>query len=753
MNYFLILILIILIIIYIYDHFKRNKLVFNYYNIRNELKKNKIIEKYGNDMIDKIFSQSISYLNNEPIINHKINYKNMPIINIYHKNNYEPNLFKLNNYYNNITVHNNTSFNDILEHSNNSSEVLYCTDSYDYYKNYKNYNVLTICSIPKQIYFISKRNISLIQTNNSNNIIIGALDETSILLAKSIIKSQINYQNLNNYIFTILKEEDIINDFKSENSLYDMIIYFGYEESRLFNEIKKNKFYIIPYSFKLNDVQYYNNPNTNELKLKSINVENSLNKDLLKFYIPFYRIVIKNIKSNKDNRGDVNNIITETIEIDMLLFTLKNNNESIETSAYNYLHEKVLSKDEENKINDMYLYLLNYYNQFLKINYYMQYFEFINLSKKHSFKNQKISFNNLIETFSNSNSNSNNDKNKLLFEIDEKDIIAFNVKENNEIIQYKYLNLLSNDKIKKDLPIQRNDRLYYEKGLGNFKELNKFYVYNIDNKYVYVENKYKLVLPYSMYQNRIINMNNEYININYNRIKNELLETNDKVFVYFIKDSEFNNLYKIDNNLIKYSGKNIKFIEKINSYPLKYQLLFEKINIKKSGVITTKKIEKNRDPNINFLNNNYYIRIDNIDQNISYNNFDPSYQCYEDNTILTKAECISNVDKSGNNKPSYHWDKPCIKNTECPFYLSNKNYKNERGGCNAGFCELPLGLKRTSYKTYDKNITENNYPRCKGCGLNDGPDCCEKQKLTNKSKTPDYIFNNDQEDRRLSIFK
>ena len=31
------------------------------------------------------------------------------------------------------------------------------------------------------------------------------------------------------------------------------------------------------------------------------------------------------------------------------------------------------------------------------------------------------------------------------------------------------------------------------------------------------------------------------------------------------------------------------------------------------------------------------------------------------------------------------------------------------------------------YREYDKKFTEANFPRCNGCDINDGIDCCEKQ--------------------------
>ena len=37
------------------------------------------------------------------------------------------------------------------------------------------------------------------------------------------------------------------------------------------------------------------------------------------------------------------------------------------------------------------------------------------------------------------------------------------------------------------------------------------------------------------------------------------------------------------------------------------------------------------------------------------------------------------------------WDKPCLRNEDCPFYKKNMNYPNNFGQCINGFCEMPLG--------------------------------------------------------------
>jgi len=94
-----------------------------------------------------------------------------------------------------------------------------------------------------------------------------------------------------------------------------------------------------------------------------------------------------------------------------------------------------------------------------------------------------------------------------------------------------------------------------------------------------------------------------------------------------------------------------------------------------------------------------------------------------------------------------YWDSPCKKNTDCPFYKANKNYKNTRGSCINGFCELPLNLTRIGYKQYDKK----DKPFCNNCNIDNctGTNCytcCDLQLNKNKYpnlKSPDYSFEND----------
>jgi hypothetical protein len=91
-----------------------------------------------------------------------------------------------------------------------------------------------------------------------------------------------------------------------------------------------------------------------------------------------------------------------------------------------------------------------------------------------------------------------------------------------------------------------------------------------------------------------------------------------------------------------------------------------------------------------------------------------SYICYNNPLALSENQCDEK-----------YWDKPCEYNTECPFYQKNKYYKNYRGGCYNGSCEMPIGVKRIAFRNYD----ENTKPWCHDCpDTKDlSPECCENK--------------------------
>lgn len=100
------------------------------------------------------------------------------------------------------------------------------------------------------------------------------------------------------------------------------------------------------------------------------------------------------------------------------------------------------------------------------------------------------------------------------------------------------------------------------------------------------------------------------------------------------------------------------------------------------------------------------------------------YVCVGDPTKLNMNECMTDDNNT--------WDRPCEQNIECPFYQKNKLYKNYRGGCIDGSCEMPVGVIRRGFRSYDRSTS----PICYDCPL-DNPTCCDQQDL------PNYVFSLD----------
>lgn len=119
---------------------------------------------------------------------------------------------------------------------------------------------------------------------------------------------------------------------------------------------------------------------------------------------------------------------------------------------------------------------------------------------------------------------------------------------------------------------------------------------------------------------------------------------------------------------------------------------------------------------------------------------DPSYRCYGNLDINIKSLCDSANDVIGRKKrnPTV-WDQPCITNTDCPYFQSDKN----RGGClQGGICELPIGVKRVSYrKVIDTGIYA---PFCYNCKNPYDTECCRNSRA-------DLAFENDNRNLTLPL--
>lgn len=121
---------------------------------------------------------------------------------------------------------------------------------------------------------------------------------------------------------------------------------------------------------------------------------------------------------------------------------------------------------------------------------------------------------------------------------------------------------------------------------------------------------------------------------------------------------------------------------------------------------------------------------------------DPLGTCVTNPTIKGREQCESPYDAFGAPKAAGPdvWDAPCRKNVECPFFQKNERYPNYRGGCIAGYCEMPLGLQRVGFRKYYQG--ETSYPLCHGCPAERQRACCASQ-----GADPDYAFELDQYER------
>ena len=233
------------------------------------------------------------------------------------------------------------------------------------------------------------------------------------------------------------------------------------------------------------------------------------------------------------------------------------------------------------------------------------------------------------------------------------------------------------------------------------KSLDKIFDYCIT--YVTLKSKYMELISNSSY------FINGFKDVDINRLK---------AFYPFIKENYNNMNYYFNEELIK------NYVNSDNN-----------VLIPIMNTIVIKSI-----PNIN---ENFISRLNMQYDKISNNE---KYSCYGNAKIFNNQyQCDSSYNIDGTPKTYYSlWDKRCNVNEDCPYYQANKNYPNKRGGCLNGFCEFPLGIKRLGFTKFDD--ANLNAPMCYECSDTTDIDCCKRMKADTQ-KTPDYVFDNDIEDR------
>tara|TARA_B100001094_G_C18109707_1_gene760430 strand:- start:321 stop:1208 length:888 start_codon:yes stop_codon:yes gene_type:complete len=274
---------------------------------------------------------------------------------------------------------------------------------------------------------------------------------------------------------------------------------------------------------------------------------------------------------------------------------------------------------------------------------------------------------------------------------------------------------------------------YYEDiGLSKFEKL-----INIKN-ILYLENDFKFKNNISLiiynfiryFENEILIKNNLY-DFKFLKTENLIVDFEKEIIKFDFLVSTYKKEGYILNTLIKKNNNNyiIEYIKIIDYKNLSEYILereynsFSRIGMKED---VGKRVSVEKDI-INKI-----LKSKKKEKNII------NYRCLSSRGD-NKEECEREYDKYGRLKKRGIYDKPCIKNIECPFYKSNKNYKNEHGGCIKGSCEMPLGIKKLGYRRYDIK----SKAICRGC-INNKIDCCLEQennrKLYPNLKSADYLF-------------
>lgn len=312
---------------------------------------------------------------------------------------------------------------------------------------------------------------------------------------------------------------------------------------------------------------------------------------------------------------------------------------------------------------------------------------------------------------------------------------------------YKDTSILRN---MRTIPIQQKITMVDEHPdiMSKTKELDYYQMNKILNNILEGENTIKIdktVIDEDIighYINALINkeiINSEFINPyhSYEYFKVNEIELITKKQVWSSSNSLNSNVEYVINLFIKRNLK-VHYFAITSSVLVTNDSLVIK-NLKLIGMPMDKIIDNN-------------IIVDSEDNDI-YDNNNEKYKCFHPSGLdgelpyyKTYEHCTSyHPEVNGNGV----WDKPCEKDSDCPYYKANKNYPNNFGGCINGKCEMPLGIERIGYK----KIIKNSKPYCYNCSSNldiglDKNKCCsiQKENIINNNvsyKSPDYMFYED----------
>ena len=94
------------------------------------------------------------------------------------------------------------------------------------------------------------------------------------------------------------------------------------------------------------------------------------------------------------------------------------------------------------------------------------------------------------------------------------------------------------------------------------------------------------------------------------------------------------------------------------------------------------------------------------------------------------------------------WSERCKTDANCSF--TNKNYRNELGGCSDnGYCGIPIGIKQQGYNTDISMINDIDKAECYNCDKMFDKNCCKEQLDNTNMNSPDYAFKHDRTTRLM----
>jgi len=117
---------------------------------------------------------------------------------------------------------------------------------------------------------------------------------------------------------------------------------------------------------------------------------------------------------------------------------------------------------------------------------------------------------------------------------------------------------------------------------------------------------------------------------------------------------------------------------------------------------------------------------------------DSTFRCTNP-LLASQWACKSDFDAFGEKKQTKdRWDRPCVWDDECPFWTVHKK-GGYRGGCDNGYCEMPLNVNRIGYRKYE--LSEKSFPYCHGCDIHTMKECCAEKQHSEYAFELDFLNN------------